>query len=124
MSSAVIVVDDSRLIRQQVARAMVAEGFTVIEAADGVEALAKLDAAPGARLIVCDVNMPRMSGIEFLEAMPRREGALAVPVIMLTTEGQDEMIQRAKALGAKAWLLKPFRAELLVAAAKRLALAT
>jgi two-component system chemotaxis response regulator CheY len=118
MSVKVLVIDDSLMVRQQVGRALTAAGFSIAEAIDGVEALQKLASTPDTRLIVCDVNMPRMSGIEFLERL-RQEGQ-AVPVVMLTTEGQPELIQRAKALGAKGWIVKPFKPELLVAAAKKL----
>jgi two-component system chemotaxis response regulator CheY len=118
MSVKVLVIDDSLMVRQQVGRALTLAGFSIAEATDGVEALQKLATTPDTRLIVCDVNMPRMSGIEFLERL-RQEGQ-AVPVVMLTTEGQPELIQRAKALGAKGWIVKPFKPELLVAAAKRL----
>src|ERR1700733_3495157 len=118
MSVKVLVIDDSLMVRQQVGRALTSAGFSIAEATDGVEALQKLASTPDTRLIVCDINMPRMSGIEFLERL-RQEGR-AIPVVMLTTEGQPELIQRAKALGAKGWIVKPFKPELLVAAAKKL----
>lgn len=118
MSATVLVVDDSLVIRQQVGRALTSAGFAVLEASDGAEALRKLAATPEASLVVCDVNMPRMSGIEFLEVV-KRDG-LVVPVVMLTTEGEPELVLRAKALGAKCWLVKPLKSELLVAAVKKL----
>jgi two-component system chemotaxis response regulator CheY len=120
MGAKVLVVDDSLMVRKQVARALTEAGYAVLEAIDGVDALEKLSATPDTQLVVCDVNMPRMSGIEFLENMKREGGALLVPVIMLTTEGQIELIQRAKALGAKGWIVKPLKADLLLAAAKKL----
>ena len=103
------------------ARALIAAGFSVEEAIDGVDALQKLAASPQTRLVVCDVNMPRMNGIEYLERL--NATGMAVPVVMLTTEGQPELIQRAKALGAKGWIVKPFNPNLLVAAAKKLTVA-
>lgn len=115
----VLVVDDSLMVRQQVGRALTAAGFSIVEAVDGADALEKLAATPEAALVVCDVNMPRMSGIEFLENV-RRDGRPALPVVMLTTEGQPELIQKAKALGAKGWIVKPFKPDLLVAAVKKL----
>lgn len=118
MSTTVMVVDDSFMIRQQVRRALADAGYDVVEAVDGVDALEKYRAAPQIALVVCDVNMPRMSGIEFLE---RARDVGRVPVVMLTTEGQVELIQRAKSLGAKGWIIKPFKADLLVAAARKLA---
>ena len=117
MSKRVMVVDDSMVMRQQVAKALRGAGYDVLEAIDGQDALDKLGENPGLALVVCDVNMPRVSGIEFLE----RRGDASAPIVMLTTEGQAEMIQKAKSLGAKGWITKPFKAELLIAAAKKLA---
>ena len=115
MASKVMVVDDSMMVRKQVGMALATAGFTVVEACDGADALQKLSTHADVALVVCDVNMPRMNGLEFLEQV--RSG---LPVMMLTTEGQSELIQRAKALGAKGWLVKPFKPELLVAAARKL----
>jgi two-component system chemotaxis response regulator CheY len=118
MSTTILVIDDSAMVRQQVGRALSSSGFTVVEAADGVEGLEALSRTPATRLVICDVNMPRMNGLEFLERLIREMST--VPVVMLTTEGQPELIQRAKALGAKGWIVKPFKPDLLVAAAKKL----
>jgi two-component system chemotaxis response regulator CheY len=115
MPSKILVIDDSMLIRKQVGSALTGAGYTVIDAADGAEALERLKLHADVSLIVCDVNMPHMNGIEFLEQL--RSG---VPVVMLTTEGQPEIVQRAKQLGAKGWILKPFKAEHLLATAKKL----
>ena len=115
----ILVIDDSLMVRKQVGAALKGLGYQIVEAVDGLDALEKLERSPDTRLIVCDVNMPRMNGLEFLE----RLGALglAVPVVMLTTEGQPELVQRAKSLGAKGWLVKPFKPEFLAATAKKLA---
>jgi len=117
MGAKILVIDDSMLIRSQVSKALTAAGFSVIEAIDGVDGLQKLADAPDTRLVVCDVNMPRMSGMDFLERVQARGD---VSVLMLTSEGQSDLIKKAKALGAKAWIIKPFKPELLVAAAKKL----
>lgn len=118
MSTTILVIDDSLLVRQQVGRALAGAGFSIVEAADGIDALQKLAGSPGTGLIVCDVNMPRMNGLEFLERL--NANGSKVPVVMLTTEGQPELIQRAKVLGAKGWIVKPFKPEMLVAAARKL----
>ena len=118
MSARILVIDDSLMVRQQVSRALSGAGFSIMDAVDGLDAHQKLAATPDVRLIVCDVNMPRMNGIEFLEKLSTL--GLGIPVVMLTTEGQPEMIQRAKALGAKGWIVKPFKPEMLIAAAKKL----
>ena len=119
MSASVLVIDDSMMVRRQVGAALKSQGYTVVEAVDGMDALEKLDVNPDTRLIVCDVNMPRMNGLEFLEQLGVRKSE--VPVVMLTTEGQPELIQRAKSLGAKGWLVKPFKIDYLTATAKKLA---
>ena len=98
---------------------MSAAGFGIIEAMDGIDALEKLETSGEIALIVCDVNMPRMSGIEFVEALSKREG-VRPPVIMLTTEGHPDLVKSAKACGARGWMVKPFKPELLVAAAKKI----
>ena len=118
MNATILVIDDSLMVRQQVSRALTGAGFSMIEACDGLDAHQKLAGRADVRLIVCDVNMPRMNGIEFLEKLSA--SGSSIPVVMLTTEGQPELIQRAKALGAKGWIVKPFKPELLVAAARKL----
>jgi two-component system chemotaxis response regulator CheY len=119
MTKTVFVIDDSMMVRRQVGTALTGLGYVVVEAVDGVDALEKLEATAQVHLLVCDVNMPRMNGIELLERLAARGST--VPIVMLTTEGEPELIQRAKALGAKAWLIKPFKTESLAATAKKLA---
>ena len=119
MSRAVMIVDDSPLVCRQVERALCASGYTVIQAADGREALEKLLAWPEISLVMCDINMPRMDGLEFL-AQVRATPASAVPVVMLTTERQAELVRRAKELGARGWITKPFTPDALVATARKL----
>jgi two-component system chemotaxis response regulator CheY len=120
MIGRVMVVDDSLMVRQQVSRALTDAGFTVVEAHDGADALAKLTDAKDTALVVLDVNMPNMGGIELLESLRRLDDFKTLPVVMLTTEGQPGLMQRAKALGAKGWIIKPFKTELLVAAVHKL----
>lgn len=117
MKQKVMIVDDSMVVRQQVGNTLTQAGFDVVQAVDGQDALEKLRFETVA-LVVCDVNMPRMNGLEFLEAVSREGRKLSV--VMLTTEGQQTMIQRAKQSGAKGWIVKPFKSELLVAAVRRL----
>jgi two-component system chemotaxis response regulator CheY len=71
-------------------------------------------------MLICDVNMPRMNGLEMLEKLRGDVRWKTLPVVMLTTEGQPALIERAKKAGAKGWIIKPFKAELLVAAVQRL----
>ncbi|MEO8553942.1 MAG: response regulator [Kofleriaceae bacterium] len=119
MSKKILVVDDSPTIRQQVSHALIQAGFATVEAVDGVDALAKVDATTA--LMICDVNMPRMGGLDLIEKLRTDPTSAGVPVLMLTTEGNPRHIERAKRAGAKGWIIKPFKADLLVAAARKLA---
>jgi two-component system chemotaxis response regulator CheY len=115
----ILVVDDSPTVRQQVGLALSQAGFQIIEAVDGLDAISKVDATVS--MMICDINMPRMNGLEMLETLRRNPRWNALPVVMLTTEGQPSLIERAKKAGAKGWIIKPFKADLLVAAVQRLA---
>jgi two-component system, chemotaxis family, chemotaxis protein CheY len=70
--------------------------------------------------VICDVNMPRMNGLDFLEAFRKDARFAAVPAVMLTTEALPDLVARAKSLDAKGWIIKPFKAELLIASARKL----
>jgi two-component system, chemotaxis family, chemotaxis protein CheY len=122
MPPTVMIVDDSQMVRKQVSRALVAAGFEVVEAHDGADALGQLSGpVPAPALIVLDVNMPNMGGIAFLQALRGRgQGVPMPPVVMLTTEGDPQLMREAKALGAKGWIVKPFKPEMLVAAVQKL----
>ena len=111
----VLVVDDSSMVRQQVGRALVGAGFTIVEAADGVDALEKIGGVPRDEAR----RLRREHAADERHRVPRepRGEGLGAPVVMLTTEGQPDLIRRAKALGAKGWIVKPFKADLLVDAA-------
>ena len=121
MAQKILVVDDSVTVRQQVGSALSQAGFEIIEAADGQEGLSKITANPDLLMVITDVNMPHMNGLEMLETLKANPKYSKLIVFMLTTEGQPELIDRAKKAGAKGWIVKPFKAELLVSAAKKLA---
>ncbi len=119
MSKTVLVVDDSGTVRQQVTMALKQAGFATKEAADGVEGLNAIT-SDSIDMVICDVNMPNMNGLEMVEAVKAKPEHQALPIVMLTTEGQPSMIKRAKDAGAKGWIVKPFDATQLIAAAKQL----
>jgi two-component system chemotaxis response regulator CheY len=116
----VLIVDDSPTIRQQVGRALNDSGFETVDAGDGVEGIAMLGADTAIGMVILDINMPRMGGLEMLEKIKKDERTAHVPVVMLTSEGQRSLIERAKQAGAKGWIVKPFKPELLVGAVRKL----
>jgi two-component system chemotaxis response regulator CheY len=114
----ILLVDDSATVRQQVGLALKQSGYATIEADDGRAGLVML-ARSGISMVICDINMPRMNGLEMLEALRRNPRCVALPVLMLTSERSPALIERAKQAGANGWVTKPFNAEaLLVAVAK------
>lgn len=121
MGKKILVVDDSSTVRQQVRIALSQAGFTVVEAVDGMDGHSKIQANSDLAMVICDVNMPRMNGLQMLEAVHASGSAAGVPIVMLTSEAQPALIRQAKANGAKGWIVKPFKAEMLVAAVKKLA---
>lgn len=108
--TAVLIVDDSSVMRKIVERALRQAGLNltrVVEAASGVEGLAAL-AEERVDLIVSDINMPVMDGLEFVRQVQRRSLAPGVPVVMITTEGGEEHVRQALAAGAQGYIRKPF----------------
>jgi two-component system chemotaxis response regulator CheY len=121
MRRTVMIVDDSQTVRQAVGLVLTGAGFDVIEGFDGLDAMEKLRGTPDVALVFCDVNMPRMNGLELLETMRQDPAVAGTPVVMLTSEGQASLVARAKDAGAKGWIVKPFKPEFLLAAVKKLA---
>jgi two-component system, chemotaxis family, chemotaxis protein CheY len=115
----VLVVDDSQSLRQQIAKTLGQAGFQVIEAQDGVQGLARVGEHADTSLILLDVNMPNMGGMEMLAQLALESGAPKIPVLMLTTEADRLLIARAKASGARGWLIKPIKPELLIGAVQK-----
>ncbi len=124
MAKTILIVDDSASLRRVVDIALSGAGYEVIQASDGKDALAKLARLEGRKvhLIVSDVNMPNMNGIEFVTAVKKDAAYKFTPVIMLTTEGQDEIKDQGRAAGAKAWIVKPFNPTQLLNAVQKLIL--
>ena len=119
MSATVLVVDDSQTVRQQVSAALSQAGFSVLEAADGALGATAIEAG-GVDCVICDVNMPNMNGIEMVERVKSDPQFKSLPIVMLTTEGAMELIQKAKKAGASGWIVKPFKPDLLIAAVRKL----
>jgi two-component system chemotaxis response regulator CheY len=120
MAKKVMVVDDSRTVRQQLGLLLTEAGYEVIEASDGLDGIEKIAATPELAMVICDVNMPRMDGIQMLTALRADPKNAALLVLMLTTEGQPGLIAQAKAAGARGWIVKPFKPDLLLGAVRKL----
>jgi two-component system chemotaxis response regulator CheY len=120
MSKTILIVDDSRSLRSIVSLALTRAGYAVLEAGDGKEALAVLENTPKVHLIVSDVNMPNMDGFAFVAAVKAHPRHKFAPVVMLTTEMEEDKKQKGKAAGAKAWIVKPFQPPQLLDAVSKL----
>lgn len=116
--ASILVVDDSASLRNMVTFTLKQEGYQVVEAANGQEALGK---AQGGRfdLVLTDVNMPIMDGITLCTELRKLPAFKFTPILVLTTESSAEMKQRGKGAGATGWLVKPFNPEKLLSTIKR-----
>ena len=121
MAKTIMIIDDSVSLRQVVGIALGAAGYEVIEACDGRDALAKLNGVK-IHLMICDVNMPNLDGIGFLQAKRELPNYKFTPVIMLTTEAGEDKKREGQAAGARAWAVKPFKPEQLLQAVAKLIL--
>lgn len=117
----VLVVDDSASVRHEVAAILTPAGFEVLEAEDGEAGAEIIDKSPGLSLVLCDVNMPRLNGIQMLQRIKADAAHTELPILMLTSEGDPALIKQAKAAGARGWVVKPFNPTHLVAAVQKLA---
>lgn len=110
----VLIIDDSETIRLQLAEMVDSIDRTVVMATNGKEGMERLKAEPDIGMIFCDVNMPVMDGIDFLETLSKLVKARILssrPIIILTTESEMEKVLRAKKAGIDGWLIKPPKKE-------------
>jgi two-component system chemotaxis response regulator CheY len=121
MAKHVLIVDDSKTVRNLVAFIMKKEGFKVTTAEDGLDGLEKLYSSTGqVDLIVSDINMPRMDGFTFIKTVREQEAYRNIPIIVLSTEGQEKDIQTGLNIGANLYMVKPAQPEKLVKNTKML----
>lgn len=121
MGKTIMIVDDSASLRQVVAIALKGAGYETIEACDGKDALNKMTGQK-IHLIISDVNMPNMDGITFVKNVKQLPNYKFTPIIMLTTESQDDKKKEGQAAGAKAWVVKPFQPQQMLDAVSKLIL--
>ena len=118
MSKTIMTVDDSASVRMMVAFTLREEGYDVIEAVNGIDALEKLE-NHDINLIIADVNMPEMDGITMVKKIRSHSSHRFIPVIMLTTESHESIRERGKEAGATGWIVKPFKPEQLLGVTRK-----
>ncbi len=124
MKKNILIVDDSPTLRASVNFVLIESGFNVLQAENGLIGLERLEEARKSKerinLIISDVNMPKMNGLEFLQAVKDKKSfSRFIPVIILTTEREDTLKRKGKEYGAAGWMTKPFKPELLLAVIKK-----
>ncbi|MGE4291315.1 MAG: response regulator [Desulfovibrio sp.] len=120
MTKHILIVDDSKTVRNLVAFIMKKEGFRVTTAEDGLDGLEKLYGAGPVDLIVSDINMPRMDGLTFIKALREQEAYRDLPIVVLSTEGEEHDIDSAITIGANIYMVKPAQPEKLMRNVKML----
>jgi two-component system chemotaxis response regulator CheY len=118
MTKTVLTADDSPSMREMVSFTLRNAGYQVLQAVDGKDALAKMHLG-GIDMLITDLNMPSMDGLELIRQVRALPACKYLPVLMLTTESQEQKKLAGKAAGASGWIVKPFRPEQLVMVAKK-----
>jgi two-component system chemotaxis response regulator CheY len=118
MAKTIMVVDDSASMRQMVNFTLEGAGYAVVEAEDGVDALAKCGRQK-MDLIITDLNMPNMDGIQLIRQLRAAPSYRFTPIVLLTTESHQEKKVEGKTAGATGWIGKPFQPEKLLAVVKK-----
>lgn len=118
MAPRIMTVDDSPSVRQMVSFTLAQAGYDVVQACDGQDALAKVRAGAPA-MVVTDLNMPNLDGIGLIRALRALPACRFIPIVMLTTESQDQRKLEGKAAGATGWIVKPFRPEQLLGVVRK-----
>ena len=118
MSKLIMTADDSASIRQMVSFTLKQNGYSVIEAVDGKDALTKLSSQK-VDMLLTDLNMPNLDGIGLIKGVRSGSVNKYIPIVMLTTESQDSKKAEGKSAGATGWIVKPFKPEQLIAVIKK-----
>ena len=118
MSKSILVVDDSKAIRQSLQFVLEQSGYTVAAAVDGIDGLDKVGSQEF-DLIITDINMPNLDGIGFIKRVREMDKAKFVPIIVLTTESQSSIMEEGKKSGATGWIVKPFSNDKLIETVKK-----
>lgn len=119
MAKTILIVDDSNTARASVEYTLKKGSYEVLSADDGTTGLEVLGKSPTIDMIITDLNMPKMDGIEFIKNVRKFDQYKYTPILMLTTESQGEKKMEGKAAGASGWLVKPFNPTQLLDVVKR-----
>lgn len=119
MAKTILIVDDSNTARASVEYTLKQGGYNVISGSDGVTGLDTLKLADNVDMIITDLNMPNMDGINFIKEVRKIDDYKYTPILMLTTESQEEKKIEGKNAGASGWLVKPFNPTQLLDVVKR-----
>lgn len=118
MEKTIMTVDDSNSVRQMVAFTLKQQGYQVVEAVDGLDALQKMKTTK-VDLLLTDLNMPNCDGLTLIKEVRALSNYRFLPILFLTTESADDKKSQAKASGATGWIVKPFKPEQLLAVIKK-----
>ena len=117
----ILIVEDSDSVRISLKNILIPAGHQVVEAVNGLDALRQLENETGFDVILCDINMPEMNGMEFIKEQCNHDTYCEIPTVMCTTESHPRLTQEAKQTGVvRAWLMKPFKPEILKATIDRI----
>lgn len=114
----IMTVDDSASVRMMVNFTLSELGFEIVEAANGKDALRKMEAQP-VHMLITDVNMPELDGISLVRKIRENPSYRFIPIIILTTESQEEKKKEGRQAGATGWIVKPFKPEQLIAVVRK-----
>ena len=117
----VLIVDDSESVRVSLRAVLESAGFEVLESEDGLDALEVLQKESQVDMILLDINMPAMNGLEFAREQSKNEKICRIPTILVTTESHPKLAVEAKKTGVvKAWLTKPVKPQILISTIRRI----
>lgn len=117
MKKRILTVDDSAVVRKILYKTLSEAGYDIVEAIDGIDAIDQM-VHERIDMVITDLNMPNMDGVTLIKNVRKQPGYRFLPIVMLTTESQQQVKEEGKRAGASGWIVKPFRPEQLVGVVK------
>ncbi|MCP4352684.1 MAG: response regulator [Desulfobacterales bacterium] len=118
MPNTIIIVENSNAVRELIGFTLERDGYKVIKAEDGFDALKKMNMS-AVDMIFTDIHMPNMDGIEFIRHVRANPKYRFVPIIIVTTDSNESLKEKARTAGVTAWIIKPFKKDQLLRVVKR-----